>query len=227
MLQHRLVPFEGMLRARALLRLETAEVRVAELEEKLRKANQGIIHDPLTGALNRTGLHEVFDREAARARLTGQSLALVMIDLDNFKVINDLYGPAAGDATLVHLSRVVSQSLRQTDYCCRRGGGKFVVLMPGADYAVSKRVLARLQAEVTAKPVAPTSLSFIVCVVSFLGESLEQMLARGDRVILRIKKRRRLAPSCQQLKFPETDGNNSASRSIPSYSKLTDVNGFL
>jgi diguanylate cyclase len=198
-----------MLRARAFLRLETAEARVAALEAKLRKANQGIIHDPLTGALNRTGLHEVFDHEAARARQTDQPLALVMIDLDNFKAINDQYGPAAGDGTLVHLSLVVSQSLRQTDYCCRWGGGKFVVLLPGADYAGSKRVLARLQVEVIAKPVAPTSLSFIVCVVPFLGESLEQMLARGDRVIMRIKNRRRVGKSCQQLKCLKTDGNNS------------------
>ena len=198
-LQHRLVPYECMLQARALLRLEAAEARVAELEAALRKADQGIIHDTLTGALNRRGLHEVFAREEARARLTGQPLALIVIDLDNFKDINDQYGPPAGDAAFVHLTRVVSQSLRQTDFCCRWRGGRFVVLMPGADHAVSKRALARVQAEIIADPVAPTSLAFIICVLSSKGESLEQLLARGDRVISRIKKRCRLATSWQQV----------------------------
>ena len=66
-----------------------AEARIVELESALNDASENAIRDPLTGAFNRRGMNKMFSREAARAQRTGQPLALALIDLDDFKSIND------------------------------------------------------------------------------------------------------------------------------------------
>jgi diguanylate cyclase (GGDEF)-like protein len=169
--------------------LAAAEARIAELETALREVGEHASHDPLTGALNRRGINEVFAREAARARRSGQPLALALIDLDDFKAINDRHGHAVGDAALIHLTQVLAATLRPTDLCCRWGGEEFVVLMPGADRAAAKRALARVQKAIVVQPMStPVTLAFSAGVVlSQNDESLEQMLLRADRAVYRAK----------------------------------------
>src|SRR5690242_15863115 len=137
--RHKAIPSPSAPRDDVALRLAAAEARIAELESALREAGDIASHDPLTGALNRRGLDEAFARETARARRTGQPLALGLLDLDDFKRINDRCGHALGDAALVHLTRVIAETLRPTDLCCRLGGEEFVLVMPGADRAAAKR----------------------------------------------------------------------------------------
>jgi diguanylate cyclase len=188
--RHRASRVESLLRDGVEWQLAAAEARIAELEAAVREAHGIASHDPLTGVYNRRGMNEAFVRETARARRTGQPLALALIDLDDFKRINDHHGHAVGDAALVHLTRIVAQTLRPTDLCCRLGGEEFVVVMPGADRAVADRVLARLQAAVAVQPVAETlvTLAFSAGVVlAETGESLEQTLMRADRAVYRAK----------------------------------------
>jgi diguanylate cyclase (GGDEF)-like protein len=187
--RHRVMPYESMLRGHALSRLVAAEARIAELETALREVGEHASHDPLTGAMNRRGINEVFAREAARARRSGQPLALALIDLDDFKAINDRHGHAVGDAALIHLTQVLAATLRPTDLCCRWGGEEFVVLMPGADRAAAKRALARVQKAIVVQPMStPVTLAFSAGVVlSQNDESLEQMLLRADRAVYRAK----------------------------------------
>jgi diguanylate cyclase len=171
-----------MLRSQALARLTATEARIAELETALREGSEQASHDPLTGVLNRRGLLEEFGREAARARRMRAPLAVALIDLDDFKAINDRHGHAVGDVALVHLTRVLAQTLRPTDVCGRWGGTEFVVLMPGADHDAAKRALARAQKAIAGHDMAPPLALFFSAdvVVGASGESLEQLLARAD-----------------------------------------------
>ena len=171
-------------------KLAAAEARIALLESALRKVNRLASHDPLTGAFNRRGMNEVFSREAARAQRTGLPLAVALVDLDDFKLVNDRYGHAVGDAALVYLTRAIGATLRPTDSCCRLGGEEFVVIMPGADQGAAQQALVRLQMVLDGRPIADTSLrlAFSAGVVLVRrGESLEQVLARADCAVYRAK----------------------------------------
>jgi diguanylate cyclase len=172
--------------------LAAATARIAELESSLREARDVASHDPLTGAFNRRGMTDAFAREAARAQRTGQPLALALIDLDDFKRVNDQHGHAVGDAALVHLTRVIGETLRPTDLCGRLGGEEFVLMMPGSDHAAAQHALARLQAAIAAQPVpvAHTQVTLAFSAGLVLGqqsESLEHMLARADSAVYRAK----------------------------------------
>ncbi|HRD85539.1 MAG TPA: EAL domain-containing protein, partial [Rubrivivax sp.] len=103
---------------------------IGELESKNSQLNKMAMFDHLTGLPNRTLLHEVFTHEAAAARRAGTSLALLFIDLDRFKTVNDTLGHAAGDELLVGISRRLVATLRESDVVCRMGGDEFIVLLP-------------------------------------------------------------------------------------------------
>lgn len=125
------------------------ENRIRQLEHELEEMSGQVREDQLTKTLNRRGLDEAWAAEAARAERQQSPLCLAVLDLDNFKHLNDRLGHQAGDRALVHLAEVVRQALRPSDIIARYGGEEFVVLLPHtpADEAVS--VMVRLQRELT------------------------------------------------------------------------------
>jgi diguanylate cyclase (GGDEF)-like protein len=118
----------------------------AHSEARLREELQALARtDPLTGLLNRRGLEEALDRETARARRTGGSVCLALIDLDRFKVLNDTRGHAAGDAALRDIADLLVRGLRATDVAGRWGGDEFAVVFGGLPEDYARDVIDRLR----------------------------------------------------------------------------------
>jgi diguanylate cyclase len=128
---------------------EQAEKRVQELQQELSQVSSLVREDQLTGALNRRGMDEAFERELARTARLQAPLAIGMLDLDHFKKLNDSLGHQAGDEALRHLTRVVHAMLRPTDTLARYGGEEFLILLPNTDLDEAEHVLKRIQRELT------------------------------------------------------------------------------
>lgn len=130
-------------------RVREAEARINELEIELAKTSDLVRHDQLTGALNRHGLEEMFGKELARARRHDTLLCVALLDIDNFKKLNDSLGHDVGDQALVHLAAVCRETLRPQDTIARYGGEEFVILLPETRLDDAANALARLQRELT------------------------------------------------------------------------------
>ncbi len=126
-----------------------AEARINELEQKIAEMSEQVHKDQLTGSLNRRGLDEVFEREAARADRRGTPLCVGLLDLDNFKRINDAHGHATGDEALMHLVKVVKNTLRSIDAIARYGGEEFIIIMPETTLRDAADTMVRVQRELT------------------------------------------------------------------------------
>lgn len=144
--------------ARARTELHTLQEResataaeLAKLHDELANASALARHDPLTKVLNRKGLDEVLAKEIALMRRKEMPLSLAVLDIDNFKQLNDRLGHKAGDAALVHLADVIRENLRPSDSLARYGGEEFVILMPDTPEEESYQVMVRLQRELTKK----------------------------------------------------------------------------
>ena len=129
--------------------VQDAEQRIRDLEAKLQHMSELVREDQLTGSLNRRGLDDVFERESARADRRGTPLCVALLDLDNFKRLNDTYGHLAGDAALRHLVRVVKDTLRSMDVIARFGGEEFLILLPETTVEAAAQTMTRLQRELT------------------------------------------------------------------------------
>ena len=125
------------------------EAEIAKLHLDLNNASAMARHDPLTNTLNRKGLDEVMVREIADMQRKGTSLSLALLDVDNFKKLNDQLGHTMGDAALVHLVRVVRECMRPSDSLARYGGEEFVILMPDTPLEEAITAMTRLQRELT------------------------------------------------------------------------------
>jgi len=128
---------------------EQAEKRVRELQLELSQVSSLVREDQLTGALNRRGMDEAFERELARTARLQAPMSIGMLDLDHFKKLNDSLGHQAGDEALRHLTRVVQGMLRPTDTLARYGGEEFLILLPNTDLDEAEHVLKRIQRELT------------------------------------------------------------------------------
>ena len=126
-----------------------ANAEIARLQAELEQTSELIRHDPLTGMLNRKGLDEALSREAAFAQRRGTPLCLGLLDVDNFKQINDTHGHQTGDEALQHLTNVIRENVRPQDSVGRYGGEEFVVLLPDTDLDSATAALVRLQRALT------------------------------------------------------------------------------
>ena len=172
-----------------------AAVRVKRLHDALLEANRRLarqaLSDDLTGLANRRHGGRQLEREIALCVRHGRLLALVRVDVDHFKAINDSHGHQAGDEVLVEVSRRLAEAVRGGDELARWGGDEFVVLLPDTDKAGALRAAERLRASVAAVPipVAGGELPITVSVgwAHWAGDTPDDLLARADRALYRAK----------------------------------------
>jgi len=174
-------------------RVDDAEREISRLQTELAQTSQLVRQDQLTGALNRKGLDEALARETARARRRVLPICVGLLDVDNFKQLNDTFGHQAGDNALVHLAQVIRDTLRPQDTIARYGGEEFVILLPETDLEDGVNVMMRLQRALTARFFLHNNERLLVTFsagVTRIGpdESPETALARADAAMYEAKK---------------------------------------
>ncbi len=152
--------------------VEQAERRIQELEAELVEMSALVSEDPMTRSLNRRGMEHEYARETSRAIRTGSPLCVAMLDIDNFKKLNDTHGHLVGDEALIHLVKTAKEELRATDIIGRMGGEEFMILLPNTGVEDAVMVVTRLQRALTRK--------------IFLGEKNlgEKNLTESDKILI-------------------------------------------
>ena len=144
--------------------------------------------DALTGLANRRALEEILAAEISRAHRFAHQLAVVLLDLDRFKEINDSFGHAAGDVMLRAVSRLLTSLARQGDTVARWGGEEFVVILPETDLAGAQRFAERLRRTIEAHAVGDMKTSASCGVATMLPEdSVEELLGAADQALYQAK----------------------------------------
>jgi diguanylate cyclase (GGDEF)-like protein len=140
-----------------LRRAEELAERVAPALENARRfqeARQQADLDALTGLHNRRYFHETLAREVARAHRYSRGLGLVIVDIDDFKGVNDRIGHLAGDGALAEVAERMREAVRESDIPCRIGGDELALILPESRLADAQRLAARIEQAVIARPVA-------------------------------------------------------------------------
>lgn len=149
--------------------------------------------DELTGLPNRRALLAHAEDSLVRARRTGDPVAVLMVDVDHFKRINDGHGHAVGDAVLRHLAQVLPAGLRGQDRLGRLGGEEFLAVLPGTSLAQARQVAERMRSSVAATPLGQPAgalaftVSIGVAVSGAAAEPFDSLLQRADAALYRAK----------------------------------------
>lgn len=141
----------------------------------LRQVERTAHTDPLTGLGNRLWMRTMFEREVTRALHANKDLALMMIDVDNFKTFNDQFGHIAGDRVLVAVAEALREYLRPTDLVARFGGDEFAVLLPDLTLKQARQAAERIRQHIGT--LAPPSLSAITVSIGLAGRSASDDVA--------------------------------------------------
>jgi diguanylate cyclase len=162
-----------------------AEARIMQLETQLTEMSSLIREDPLTHSLNRRGMEDEFAREAARADRHDSPFCIAVIDIDNFKALNDTRGHQTGDDALVHLVAVAKEELRLTDHIARMGGEEFLVMLPNTPLEGAVKIVTRLQRSLTKKYFLDKNEQVLITFSAGValrakGEGQDASIARAD-----------------------------------------------
>jgi diguanylate cyclase (GGDEF)-like protein/PAS domain S-box-containing protein len=171
-------------------------IMVSDVTER-KQAEKQMIHlantDPLTGIANRTSLYEQFAFNLKHANRSKKLMAVMMLDLDNFKLINDTFGHTVGDILLVQCAARIKSSIRETDIAARFGGDEFAVVLTNLSSIEAVRIVAE---KIISSMQAPFIIDEIECTITAScgvavfpkdGESIDILLANADDALLRGK----------------------------------------
>ncbi|MBI5846665.1 MAG: GGDEF domain-containing protein [Nitrospirae bacterium] len=164
--------------------------------------------DILTGCYNRRALNSYIDHDIADAQRYGRDLSVIMIDIDYFKRVNDTYGHEAGDSVLSVVSKMVSSTVRKSDYLARYGGEEFVLVLPNTGLLNAADLAERLRKKVEACVIdisgqaVSVTASFGVATLKE-GHDRTQLLLDADRMLYRAKGRGRNRVMHEKFSFME------------------------
>jgi diguanylate cyclase (GGDEF)-like protein len=151
--------------------------------------------DPLTELFNRRYFRQRLEEEYQRARRYDVPLSVLLLDLDDFKSVNDRFGHPAGDILLRSLADVLRRSVRAFDVCCRYGGEEFVIVLPGGDSADAVATADRVRQAIEAHRVsvrsnhAPVGVTTSIGAVTLKrGESVDDLIAEADAALYEAKR---------------------------------------
>ena len=159
---------------------------IRQASRTLNAAQHDAYHDPLTNLRNRTLFDEMASRQIAQAYRDGAQLAILALDLDGFKAVNDLHGHAAGDLVLKHVANRITGSLRGSDVVSRRGGDEFSVLLVDVDGAKTRQIAEKLLAALSQPyPGIEPSVSASIGVARYPHDAttLSELLERADEAL--------------------------------------------
>lgn len=161
---------------------------IRELEASRRLLEEQASTDPLTQLKNRRAFTEIGARHFALAHRHGHDLALVMLDIDHFKEVNDSYGHSAGDRVLVRIGQILATGIRAGDTSARLGGEEFALLLPNTNRAGAAQLAERLRGAVEQarcpnadRPIAVTASAGVACYSLDTPENLEQLIELADQ----------------------------------------------
>jgi diguanylate cyclase (GGDEF)-like protein len=184
---------EGVHRLVLIQRISTQlEQRNQQLDKLNRQINDIAIHDKLTGLYNRHFIVDQLERQYGSYVRYGNACSIVMIDIDNFKQVNDRYGHIVGDDVLVAFSRLMESMVRQGDYIGRYGGEEFLLVLPMTDVAEALQLAQRIRTRLAAGPLVDepvkqtVTASFGVAQIGS-GESIDDWLLRVDKALYSAK----------------------------------------
>jgi len=156
---------------------------------------QQAIRDPLTNLYNRRYMEETLNREIHRAERYGTTVGIIMVDLDEFRRFNDMFGHDAGDVVLQSLARFLQQNVRKEDVACRYGGEEFTLIMPGAPLSITydraeylRAMVQELEILYGSRKLDSVTLSLGVAVFPIHGSTGEAVLQAADAALYDAKR---------------------------------------
>jgi len=168
--------------------------KITELEDELQRAKSEAKQDPLTKLLNKTSFERILQEYINIYKKNGKIFSLILLDLDNFKKINDTYGHVIGDEVLKHIATLLKQYLRDKDIIARIGGEEFAILLPDVDISLAFKIADRLRAVlenriimIDKKPVKTTA-SFGIIEINENINTPKDMMQMVDIALYRAKK---------------------------------------
>lgn len=173
-----------------VLHIERDITERKELENELKDL---AIKDQLTGLYNRRKIDEVLMKEKQQAGLSKQNLAIIMADIDMFKLVNDQHGHLVGDTVLIAVTKILSQGVRKTDIVGRWGGEEFMIVCPDTDLVGAAVLAEKLREMVAARDfevIGKKTCSFGVAQLR-KEETIDELLLRSDLALYRAKERGR------------------------------------
>ncbi len=170
-----------------------AEERVHALEHELGQVSELVYQDQLTGALNRRGLDELLARETNRADRQQSPLSVALLDIDNFKQLNDNLGHQAGDQALIHITKIIRETLRPTDAVARYGGEEFLIILADTKLNDAVDIITRLQRELTKKFFLHENNRLLITFSAGIAlrhyqEDAAEVVRRADTAMYQVKK---------------------------------------
>ena len=178
------------------LEIEQDRIRLAEKNEELQHANEILSQLSITDGLTKLHNHRYFQdyltREIKRVSRTRDPLAMILLDIDDFKQLNDTYGHAAGDEVLTSLAAIMNDTARESDLIARYGGEEFVILMPNTDLAGAVHLAEKLRMSVESTRLIigdgmkPIEITISLGVAVYAGDR-RRFFAEADKALYQAK----------------------------------------